>query len=277
MTQAPGQFSPDGQWRWDGQRWLPANGSGAPGSSPPKRSRTPWIVGGAAVVVLALVAVLVIVFSASGDSDPDSDDSASSKPSASKSTEPDQPEVTPVRCTETTAATCFPNLSISRDLLPAVQSQGFSCEDDGKYAKRCTKRTGDSDSTILDVTFKSHTQETDKLTELSVTGSTASRGGDSTDRSTTADQRTVDALAIGLKLVFPTAQRTQQDIENWARQTMGSCPRALGTSQKIGGFDVRCTNSTPPVVVGGPQGPVTTWAGIVTVATPGLIPPPGPS
>jgi len=54
----PGQISPDGQWRWDGARWVPT-GTAPPVATSPRRSFAWvwWLAGGCAVlVVIALVA-----------------------------------------------------------------------------------------------------------------------------------------------------------------------------------------------------------------------------
>jgi hypothetical protein len=52
-TLLPGQVSPDGWWRWDGQQWVLA-ASAAPQSPPPPPSRAwiAWLVGGCAVLLL---------------------------------------------------------------------------------------------------------------------------------------------------------------------------------------------------------------------------------
>jgi hypothetical protein len=54
----PGQISPDGQWRWDGARWVPTGAAG-PTAMSPRRSFAWvwWLAGGCAVlVVIGLVA-----------------------------------------------------------------------------------------------------------------------------------------------------------------------------------------------------------------------------
>ncbi|TMC00843.1 MAG: hypothetical protein E6J40_01115 [Chloroflexi bacterium] len=59
----PGQLSPDGMWRWDGVRWVPA--VAAPYSQAPRRSRNWiwWVAGGCAIVlVLALVGAGIGVY-----------------------------------------------------------------------------------------------------------------------------------------------------------------------------------------------------------------------
>ena len=47
-----GQLSPDGMWRWDGQRWVPAGQ--APAYAAPRRPRTWlwWLAGGCAVLLV---------------------------------------------------------------------------------------------------------------------------------------------------------------------------------------------------------------------------------
>ena len=61
---APPQYSPDGNWWWNGREWIPTDGSssrpplpGAPGPGRPGRSRWQWLAGG----LLALI-VLTGVF-----------------------------------------------------------------------------------------------------------------------------------------------------------------------------------------------------------------------
>lgn len=49
-----GQLSPDGNWMWDGGRWIPVQ---RPGQPPPRRSRTWlwWLGGGCALLLLLVV------------------------------------------------------------------------------------------------------------------------------------------------------------------------------------------------------------------------------
>ena len=60
MAQQPGQISPDGLWRWDGQRWVPTGA--APQGMQAARPRGSlawlwWLIGGCAVLlVVAIVA-----------------------------------------------------------------------------------------------------------------------------------------------------------------------------------------------------------------------------
>jgi hypothetical protein len=59
----PGQLSPDGMWRWDGVRWVPANAAFP--NAAPRRSRAWiwWVAGGCAVLlVLGLVGAGVAVY-----------------------------------------------------------------------------------------------------------------------------------------------------------------------------------------------------------------------
>lgn len=61
MAQQPGQISPDGLWRWDGQRWVPT-GAITPQQQAQSRPRGSlawlwWLGGGCAVlIVVAIVA-----------------------------------------------------------------------------------------------------------------------------------------------------------------------------------------------------------------------------
>jgi hypothetical protein len=52
----PPQWSADGRWWWDGQRWIPA-----PPRTPSRRgsNRTGWIVGGAAALAILLVVAVI--------------------------------------------------------------------------------------------------------------------------------------------------------------------------------------------------------------------------
>src|SRR5579859_2662843 len=64
------QYSPDGRWWWDGQRWQPVGvtpSSGPslqpPGGARPRRRRNWWLIGcggGAAIAVLAVAAFVIL-------------------------------------------------------------------------------------------------------------------------------------------------------------------------------------------------------------------------
>jgi hypothetical protein len=68
MAQQPGQISPDGLWRWDGQRWVPT-GAMAPQQQAPMRPRGSlawlwWLGGGCALLIV--VAVVAGIFGLTG-------------------------------------------------------------------------------------------------------------------------------------------------------------------------------------------------------------------
>jgi hypothetical protein len=59
MSQPPDQISPDGLWRWDGQRWVPTGAAAYPAPAPKRGSLAWlwWLAGGCAVLlVIAIVA-----------------------------------------------------------------------------------------------------------------------------------------------------------------------------------------------------------------------------
>jgi hypothetical protein len=216
---------------------------------------------------LLIAALVVIALTSSGEPTgvrPSAEGSRSPAASA-----PPSAETAPVRCGSSGPQGCFPNLSISRDMLAPLQSQGFQCEADGSYQKRCVKRAGSLDQLTVNVSFDR--ANPDKLTEVSVTGASSANGYDPPDKSAAAHQRTTESLQTALRLALPKAPHTQQNILAWARQTLGKCPISLSENTVFSGFQVRCRNSSPPIAVNGPRGPVTTWAGVVSVAAPGLM------
>ncbi|TMC54651.1 MAG: hypothetical protein E6J20_01555 [Chloroflexi bacterium] len=47
-----GQLSPDGMWRWDGQRWVPTGEAGPPQTAGPRRTWIWWLAGGCALLLV---------------------------------------------------------------------------------------------------------------------------------------------------------------------------------------------------------------------------------
>jgi hypothetical protein len=81
MAQQPTQYSPDGQWWWDGQQWRPLQQQGTPGSGPPptrgRRGSGFWIIVG--VAAAGAILLIVIISAALAGSPPSTKVTASAR------------------------------------------------------------------------------------------------------------------------------------------------------------------------------------------------------
>ncbi|WP_152362707.1 hypothetical protein [Microlunatus speluncae] len=294
MSQAPPQWSPDGRWWWDGQRWVPAQppqpagpppqNSGPPAQHPgppaqqhgapypgspggpvrPHRSVGPWIAVGAIALVLVLgLTIGGVVFFRSLPRDSERSATAptasAERPSATPTPTPTGPG--PVRCRPDRGTGCFPKISMAK-LVAALRAKGFACEKSGKYGTRCAKRVGDNDQHSY--SLRRNLSDADQLESFLALGSAAAVGNDPPDRTGQANRRTVEALQAGLGYVLPGSESTRQKIAAWAQKTQGRCRDTLDVHQEIDGFQLRCSNPDA-IAIAGKNGTVTTWSGSVSI------------
>jgi hypothetical protein len=65
-------FSPDGKWWWDGQRWQPVEQAPQPAPRPPgpppskRRKRWPWVLGGVVVLLVLFSVCIAAIANSSG-------------------------------------------------------------------------------------------------------------------------------------------------------------------------------------------------------------------
>lgn len=269
MSQAPPPRSPDGQWWWDGQQWVPVQHQppqpGPPnGPVPPRRSAAPLIIVVAvvaAVVIIGLIAggtLWIRSLQATTETAAPSGTASADRPPPSPSPSPTGPG--PVRCQPRTSEGCFPKVSVSK-LVAALRAKGFQCEKSGSYGTRCTKSIASRDQHTFAL---SHSlRDADRLTSLMALGSASAVGSNPPDRTGQANRRTIEALQLGLDQVLPAAASTRRKIADWARDHQGSCADTLDVHQVIDGYELRCSNPEP-IAVSGEQA-VTTWSGSVTI------------